>query len=40
MPKIKSNALVEHEAEEEPNVHGDGGEPAVVAGHDAETLKE
>ena len=27
-------------AEDKPNVHGDGGEPAVVAGHDAETLKE
>ena len=27
-------------AEDKPNVHGDGGEPAVVARHDAETLKE
>ena len=27
-------------AEDKPNVHRDGGEPAVVAGHDAETLKE
>ena len=28
-----------HWAEYEPDVHGDGGEPAVVAGHDAETLE-
>ena len=30
----------EQGAEDEPDVHGDGRQPAVMAGHDAETLKE
>ena len=27
-------------AEDEPDVHGDGGEPAVMTGHDTEALEE
>ncbi len=35
-----SELALENGSEDEPDVHGDGGKPAVVARHDSETLEE